>query len=134
MSADDNDEVGNFTSYAIYNPDNSARLEQAYKEELERFTKDGVTADELKAAKSAALQAFQVQRSQDSNLTSAWTQYLTKPEGRTFAYDAELERRIAALKPEQVNAAVRKYLDYSKLTIVKAGDFSRSAKPKATAP
>jgi zinc protease len=134
MSADDNDEVGNFTSYAIYNPDNSARLEQAYKEELERFTKDGVTADELKAAKSAALQAFQVQRSQDSNLTSAWTQYLTKPEGRTFAYDAELERRIAALTPEQVNAAVRKYLDYSKLTIVKAGDFSRSAKPKATAP
>jgi hypothetical protein len=35
---------------------------------------------------------------------------------------------------EQVNAAVRKYLDYSKLTIVKAGDFSRSATPKATAP
>ncbi|RZK22382.1 MAG: insulinase family protein, partial [Hymenobacter sp.] len=134
MSADDNDEIGSFTSYAIYNPDNSARLEQAYKEELERFTKDGVTADELQAAKSAALQAFQVQRSQDSNLTSTWTQYLTKPEGRTFAYDAELERRIAALTPEQVNAAVRKYLDYSKLTIVKAGDFSRSAKPKATAP
>jgi zinc protease len=134
MYADDNDEVGGFGSYAIYNPDNSARLEQAYKEEVERFVKDGVTADELKAAKSAALQNFQVQRADDRNVASTWAQYLTKTEGRTFAYDAELERRIAALTPEQVNAAVRKYLDYNKLTIVKAGDFSRSAKPKATAP
>ncbi len=134
MYADDNDEVGGFGSYAIYNPDNSARLEQAYKEEVERFVKDGVTADELKAAKSAALQNFQVQRADDRNVASTWAQYLTKAEGRTFAYDAELERRIAALTPEQVNAAVRKYLDYNKLTIVKAGDFSRSAKPKATAP
>jgi zinc protease len=134
MYADDNDEVGGFGSYAIYNPDNSARLEQAYKEEVERLLKDGVTADELKAAKSAALQNFQVQRSQDRNLASTWAQYLTKAEGRTFAYDAELDRRIAALTPEQVNAAAKKYLDYSKLTIVKAGDFARSAKPKATAP
>nr|GFA64401.1 hypothetical protein [Tanacetum cinerariifolium] len=31
-------------------------------------------------------------------------EYLTKPEGRTFAYDAELERRIAALTPEQRQA------------------------------
>jgi len=75
-----------------------------------------------------------VQRADDRNVASTWAQYLTKAEGRTFAYDAELERRIAALTPEQVNAAVRKYLDYNKLTIVKAGDFSRSAKPKATAP
>ena len=134
MYADDNDEVGSFTSYAIYNPDNSARLEQAYKEEVERLLKDGVTADELKAAKSAALQNFQVQRSQDRNLASTWAQYLTKAEGRTFAYDAELDRRIAALTPAQVSAAAKKYLDYSKLTIVKAGDFARSAKPKASAP
>ncbi|MGI4734350.1 MAG: M16 family metallopeptidase [Janthinobacterium lividum] len=134
MNADDNDEVGSFMSYAIYNPDNSARLEQAYKEEVERLAKDGVTADELKAAKSAALQNFQVQRSQDRNLASTWAQYLTKAEGRTFAYDAELDRRIAALTPEQVSAAARKYLQYSKLTMVKAGDFARGAKAKATAP
>lgn len=134
MNADDNDEVGSFMSYAIYNPDNSARLEQAYKEEVERLAKDGVTAAELKAAKSAALQSFQVQRSQDRNLASTWAQYLTKAEGRTFAYDAELDRRIAALTPEQVSAAARKYLVYTKLTIVKAGDFARGSKAKATAP
>jgi zinc protease len=134
LLADDTDEVATFTAYALYNPDNSARLEQAYKEELTRFAQDGVTAAELAAAKSAALQAFQVQRAQDSNLTSAWVQYLAKPGGRTFAYDAELARRLAVLTPEQVKTAARKYLDYSKLTIVKAGDFTRKAKTTVLKP
>ena len=127
VSADDNDPVGNFTSYAIYNPENSARLEKAYREEMERLSKDGVTAEELKAAKSAALQSFQVTRSQDEALARKWSQYLTKAEGRTFAYDAELEQRIGALTAEQVSAAAKTYLDYSKLTIVKAGDFEKAA-------
>ena len=127
VSADDNDAIGTFGSYAIYNPANSARLEAAYREELERLSKDGVTADELKAAKSAALQSFQVERSQDDRLAGKWAQYLTKTDGRSFTYDAELEQRIAALTPEQVSAAAKKYLDYSKLTIVKAGDFAKAA-------
>jgi zinc protease len=85
------------------------------------------------ASGQAALQKFQVQRSQFRNLASIWAQYLTKPEGRTFAYDAELDRRIAALTPEQVSAA-HKYLDCSNLTIVKANDFARQPKVTATAP
>jgi zinc protease len=125
--ADDNDKIGTFGSYAIYNPTNSARLEQAYREELERLSKDGITAEELKAAKSAALQNFQVERSQDDQLARKLAQYLTKAEGRTFAYDAEFEKRIASLTPEQVSAVAKKYLDYSKLTIVKAGDFNKVA-------
>ena len=127
VSADDNDTIGTFGSYAIYNPVNSARLEAAYREELERLSKEGVTAEELKAAKSAVLQSFQVERSQDDVLARKWVQYLTKADGRTFAHDADMEQRIAALTPEQVSAAAKKYLDYSKLTIVKAGDFAKAA-------
>lgn len=126
--ADDNDKVANFGSYAIYNPENSERLEKAYKEEIEKLVKDGITADELKAAKTAVLQNNQVERSQDGILTRKLAQYLTKAEGRTFAYDTEYEKRIAALTPEQVNNAVKKYIDYNKLTIVKAGDFENAAK------
>lgn len=131
--ADDNDEIGNFMSYAIYNPENSGRLEAAYREELELMATKGVTADELKAAKSAALQSFQVDRSQDDGLARKWAQYLTRAEGRTFSsYDTVLESRIVALTPEQVSAAAKKYLDYKKLVIVKAGDFAKAttaAKP-----
>ncbi|GAB2601130.1 pitrilysin family protein [Spirosoma areae] len=129
--ADDNDKVANFGSYAIYNPENSERLEKAYKEEVEKLVKEGITADELKAAKDAILQNNQVERSQDGILTRKWAQYLTKAEGRTFTYDADYEKRIAALTPEQVNAVVKKYIDYSKLTIVKAGDFEKAAKKAA---
>ena len=131
VNADDNDAVGNFTSYAIYNPENTARLEAAYREEMERLSKDGVTAEELKAAKSAALQSFQVDRSQDDQLARKLAQYLTSAEPRTFSsYDAQYESRIAALTPEQVSAAAKKYLDYKNLTIVKAGDFTKVAAPK----
>ena len=50
--------------------------------------------------------------------------------GRTLQWDAELERRIAQLTPKQVQEALRKHVDPSKLTVVKAGDFA-GAKEKA---
>ncbi|CCH01788.1 peptidase M16 domain protein [Fibrella aestuarina BUZ 2] len=128
LYADDNDAVGTFGSYAIYNPENSDRLEASYKDEIDKLVRDGVTADELKTAKAAVLQNKQVERSQDGLLADTWAQYLTKAEGRSFAYDAELEKRIAALTPEQVNTAVKKYIDYNKLVIVKAGDFAKAKK------
>ena len=84
----------------------------------------------LKASKAAILQNNQVERSQDGILASKWTQYLTKSEGRTFAYDATLEQRLGALTKDQVNAAFKKYVNYDKLTIIKAGDFEKAAKEK----
>jgi len=42
-----------------------------------------------------------------------------------MAYDAELEKKIQALTPQQVNEAMRKYIDPSKITVVKAGDFAK---------
>ena len=132
--ADDNDRIANFGSYAIYNPENSERLETAYREEVEKLIRDGITADELKAAKAAVLQNKQVERSQDGMLANTLAQYLTKAEGRSFTYDAELEKRIAALTPEQVGTSLKKYLDYSKLTIVKAGDFAKAKKTLAEKP
>jgi zinc protease len=40
-----------------------------------------------------------------------------------MAYTAEVETKITALTPEQVNAAVRQHLDLQALVIVTAGDF-----------
>ena len=51
---------------------------------------------------------------------------------RTFAFDADFERRVAALTLDQVNAAFRRYVDPAKLTWVKAGDFDK--KPAAATP
>jgi len=67
-----------------------------------------------------------VDRTQDGGVARDLAAYL--PLGRTFAYDANLEKQVDSLTVDQVNAALRKHLDPSKLTIVKAGDFAKAAK------
>jgi zinc protease len=129
LNVSSQDQWGRFTATAIYAPQNVEKLEAAFKEEMARAVKDGFTAEEVAAAKSGWLQSRQVSRAQDNELAARLNNYLFF--GRTLAWDEELERKVAALTPEQVNAAVRRYIDPSKLIIVKSGDFAKTA---ATAP
>jgi zinc protease len=46
---------------------------------------------------------------------------------RTFAWDEALDKKINALTVEQVNEALRRFVDPAKMTIIKAGDFAKSA-------
>jgi zinc protease len=118
------DKSGNFLAFAIYAPQNAAKLEVAFKEEIERALKEGFTAEEVAAAKSGFLQSEQVDRSNDFQLASTLASYLYLK--RSLAWDAEFEKKIAALTPEQITAAMRRYVDVSKLTIIKAGDFAKN--------
>jgi len=126
LSASALDKTGTFTSFAIYAPQNVAKLEAAFKEEIARALKDGFTADEVAAAKSGYLQSRQVNRAQDAGLTRTLASYLFL--NRTLAWDADFEKHVADLTPEQIVAAMRKHIDPSKITIIEAGDF---AKPTA---
>ena len=115
------DSVGTFTANAIYNPENVARLETAFREEIDRMLKDGFTAEEVEKAKQGWLQQQLQNRSSDGFLVNLFSsQALT---GRTMTYNTQFEKWIASLTPNDVNAAMRKYIDQSKITIVKAGDF-----------
>jgi zinc protease len=53
--------------------------------------------------------------------------------GRTFAWDEELERKVAALTPEAVIDAMRRRIDPARLSFVKAGDFAKVAAGPAPA-
>jgi zinc protease len=46
-------------------------------------------------------------------------------------WDADLEKKIEALTPDQVVATLRKYVDPKKLVIVTAGDFETKATASA---
>ena len=129
VNADPRDKVGSFGTYAIYNPENAERLEKAMREEFEKMVKEGFSDGEIKAAKSGYLQSRQVTRAQDNSLTSRLNQY--QDLNRTMAWDADFEKKLEALTPEQVNAAMKKHVDYAKLTIVKAGDFEKAAQKVA---
>jgi zinc protease len=123
------DKSGIFVTFAIYAPQNVERLEAAFKEEIARALKDGFTEDEVKAAKSGWLQSRQVSRAQDAELAGKLSSYLFL--NRTLAWDDAFEKKITALTPDDIVAAMRRHLDPSKITIVKAGDFAK-AKAAAT--
>jgi len=125
LSASSLDEFGQFVTFAIYAPENAAKLEAAFKEEIDRVVKEGFTAEEIEAAKSGYLQFQQLGRAQDAGVARKLASYLYLD--RTLAFDEELEKKISALTPEQIAAAMKRHIDPSKITIIKAGDFAKSA-------
>ena len=121
LSVDAEDESGGFGSYAIYNPDNKAKLESAWKEEMDKLLKDGIKDDELKQAKSGYVQYRENGRTDDAQLASTLNSYLYI--NRTMYWDKDIDDKLEKLTPAQINAAVKKYLATDKVTFVKAGDF-----------
>lgn len=115
--------TASWSVYAIFAPENRARVETAISEELNRAVKDGFTEAEVKDGISALLNLRKLSLAQDATLASTWNAYLDR--NRTFAWAAEVNRKIAALTPEQVHAALRKYLKPSEFSSVAAGDFEK---------
>ena len=114
--------------FAIANPANVAKVEAAFKEELEKALKDGFTQKELDADRDGWLQSRVLQRAEDRSLSGVLVS--RDYDGRTLAYDEQLEAKVKALKPEDIVAAMRRTLDVTQMSIVKAGDFKKAAAAK----
>lgn len=121
------DPVGSFFAYAIYAPENAAKLETAFREEITKVITEGFTAEEIAAAKSGWSQSRTVSRAQDAGLAGTLNHYLFID--RDLLWDESFEKKVMALTPEQINSAMKKYVSLEKMNIIKAGDF---AKAKAT--
>ncbi|MBI1914591.1 MAG: insulinase family protein [Planctomycetes bacterium] len=115
--------TGEFYTYGQCAPPGMRKLEKAVKEELERFLKDGAQKQELEDGIKAFLLGRKNARGSDVELVSVLVSNLQA--GRTFVFQAEIEKKVAALTPEQVRAAFRKYIDPKRLVIVRAGDFKK---------
>jgi zinc protease len=77
--------------------------------------------EEVAGAKRAYLDQRKVQRSQDQTLLRLIS---TREEyGRTLDWDEKMDAKLEALTTDQVNAAFRRHVDVSAISIVKAGDF-----------
>ena len=120
------DKAGQFIIFAITNPTNMTKVESAIGEEVGKFLKEGVSAAELEEAKKAYLQAQKQQRASDAMLASQLTGALHA--GRTFAYYADLEKKIDAVQPGDVKRAFDALIDPKKLVIIEAGDLSKAEK------
>lgn len=129
------DNAGSFLIHGSAAPQNMARMETAVREELDRFVREGITADELKNALNGLLVQREQGRASDGNLTGMLNsdQYL----GRTMQRRADYESRLQALSVEEVNAAIRRHIHPEQLSVVVAGDFAgagKAATPAARTP
>jgi zinc protease len=120
------DRAGSWQVFAIAAPQNIAKVEAAFTDELARALKDGFSLQEVTAAKSGALQKLLQSHAQDGNLAGNWADKLFV--GRTFAWSKAFEDKLGALKADDLAAALRKYIDPARITYVKAGDFVKAAK------
>lgn len=118
------EDSGTFIASAIYAPQNVNKVETAIKEELARVLKDGFTEEEVAAAKKGWMQGRGVSRSQDRELVGELS--ANAENDRTMAYRADLERKVQALTPQQIVEAMRRQLDLSRLSVVKAGDYDKA--------
>jgi zinc protease len=109
--------------YAISNPKNTAKVKAAIKEEIAKLLKDGVTEEELSAAKKGYLQSQAVGRSSDGALSGLLNE--TAHANRSMQHYTGLETKIGSVTSEQVLSVIRKYIDINRFAIVTAGDFEK---------
>jgi len=83
----------------------------------------------LADAKKSMLEETKISLAQDGALSGTLLGQLAT--GRTMDYTAQRLAKIEATTLEEVNAAVRKYMDWSRLVQVHAGDFAAPAKASA---
>ncbi len=121
-----------FGAFAMYAPQNDARLMEAFADELRKSNEVPFTADEVAEAKSGWLQQQKVSRSNDRELAGRLNDLASK--GRTLQWDKKLEAKIAEVTPEQVTAALKKIIVPGKVSIFRAGDFKKGDATAADAP
>ena len=125
LSAKSQEQDGQFQAFAIAAPQNVAKVEAAFKEEMQRALTDGFTQKELDDDRTGWLQGQQVNRSEDGSLVHTLTN--RDYDGRTLAWDEELEKKVTGLTPDEIGKAVRRTIDLAQISIVKAGDFKKAA-------
>jgi zinc protease len=117
--ASEANQTGGFGIVALCNPANMSKVRRAVADELEKLLKDGVTRDELEAAKKSILTSRET--FSDAEISSILTSYAL--DSKAFVEHTAKSRKIGDLNVDQVNAALRKYLRPNKLVIVEAGAF-----------
>lgn len=109
---------------AIVAPQNLKQAEASLRDELAQAYRDGITEKELIEAKRGIIESRAVNRAQDAILCSNWLTLMDTNRDWTFSKD--MEAAIEKLTIEEVNAALRRFADPDKLTVVLAGDLAKA--------
>jgi zinc protease len=120
--------LGQFVVYGIANPENTPKMEVAFKDEVNKLLTTGVDAAEVETIKKAWKQEVQLERSSDNSLVALLQRNARL--GWTMQHEADLDKAIASLTASDVNAAAKKWIDPTALSYFKAGDFKKAGVTK----
>ena len=93
------------------------------RRELERWWKDGITADELAARQQAMVGSYQVGLGNTDGMSAAIIG--TVERGVGLEWLDRYPQMIQSVTLEQVNGAIRRHLDPQRMLLVKAGTFGK---------
>jgi zinc protease len=126
VDGDNKDKNSVMYIYAIYAPQNAAKVQKGFQEEIKRFIEGGVTQEELDGVIKGWVQAKAVSRAKDRELSGLINNNLYYD--RDFDFHRNLEAKVKKLTVEDVNRVIKKYFkNYEKWTVVNAGDFKNMA-------
>ncbi|WP_215937113.1 M16 family metallopeptidase [Winogradskyella psychrotolerans] len=122
VDGDKDDKNSTMYIYAIYAPENEAKVQQGFEEEIARFIKDGITEQELEDAVKGWVQAQSVSRAKDNELSSTINNNLYYD--RDMMFQKNIEEQVKSLTTEDVNKAIKTYFkEFKNWTVVNAGDY-----------
>jgi zinc protease len=121
LVADSQDTDGLFAGMAIAAPQNASKAEASLYDEFRRLISEGIPTEELEDAKASFALQTKGQLSNDGAVAGMLNEGLYL--GRTMEYYEKLYRAIDALTSDQVNKALKKYIDPTKMVRVQAGDL-----------
>lgn len=106
---------------ASFNPSLFQKELDATMEQIKKWAKDGVTADELAAKKTNITGSFKV------GLAGTVLNFVER--GLEPSYIDQYSKGIEAVTLEQVNAAIKKYVDVNNLIVIKSGSLDSKGLP-----
>jgi zinc protease len=124
------DDSGVFLTFAIFAPQNADPVVEAFQAVMTEVLGDGFTEEEIETAKGGFLDAAKNSRASDGTLAGQLNGQLFT--NRTYEFTSEQEAAIRALTGEQILGAMRRHIDLTKISIVRAGDFAASAEEEPT--
>lgn len=117
------DRNGSIDISGSFAPVNRERFEKAVREELVKAVREGFTAEEVGFAKQTILRGRDRYIAQEGAVADLLASNLYW--GRTLEQREQRDHAYAELTAEQVNEALRKYLDPAQFSAALAGDFGK---------
>jgi zinc protease len=129
VDSDSKDKSSAAMVYAIYAPENEAKVQQGFREEIARFIAEGITEEELKTTVNGWVQAQTVARAKDNELAGVISTNMYYD--RDMSFQKDLEAKVKSLTVADVNTVIKKYFKtFDQWTVSNAGDFKTSETEK----